>query len=460
MDKPIFLKTAREQIAEGNTELAIEQIKTFLAEKSDYKRLYTETLYLSSLFSKTKIDQSTRTISFENAELNYGQVRQGLFNLLDSIENDELNPKGLLSENTPQKLAGQNNRWMLFIGLPLLLLSVVILVLVTRTGEKDDKLPLPNNPDDCLVQFRDTISPNFLILPFFKPSGGDAKPEGLVVDRLAEFCNGIVNLKNADFKICNGFVPQMTLSFEEGAKRGFENKASIVIWGSFDKEGATKVVKTRFKYLGNKDIDGKIPFRQMNQAANVKDEGEQNVVSENVLSIIASSGELTQDLENTLKLLVGMIAQLEGNQEGAITAMHSAQLSDTMANTMKYMVLADNFIAKNEMENAKIALDTCLNYNQNYWLGRNNRANLKINAGDYAGAIEDLNVALAKRPDDVDMLVSRGVAYQMAKKPDAAKRDFDRVIKLNPEKAPAVKVIINKTDIKAGVKQITIPVPK
>lgn len=458
MNKLSFLVEAREQIAEGNTDKAIEIIKSFLAGNPTYKKLYTEALHLSSLFSKTKIDQSTRTISFDNAELNYGQVRQGLFNLLDFIERDDFNPKGLLSENTDSKQTSLNNRWMLIIGLPLLLLSGVILVLVTKTNNDKEDLPVKTNPQDCFVNFKDTLSPNFLILPFYKPSGGDAKPEGLVIDRLAEFCMGFETLKNADFEICDGFTPDRTLSFEDGAKKGIENNATIAIWGLLDESGTKKLVKTRFKYLGNKDIDGKVPFTQMNHAANIKDQGEQMVVTENVLSIIASSGELTQDLENTLKLLVGMVAQLEGNHDGAISAMHSADLTDTAANVMKYMVLADNFIAKNELEKAKIALDTCLNFNKNYWLGRNNRANLRINAGDYKGAIEDLNVALAKRPEDVDLLMTRGIAYQKANKTEEAKRDFDKVIKLKPEKAKSIKVIISKSEANEGIKRISIPI--
>ncbi len=134
MNKLSFLIEAREQIAEGNTDKAIEIIKSFLAGNPTYKKLYTEALHLSSLFSKTKIDQSTRTISFENAELNYGQVRQGLFNLLDFIERDDFDPKGLLSENTDSKQTSLNNRWMLIIGLPLLLLTGIIWVLVTKTS--------------------------------------------------------------------------------------------------------------------------------------------------------------------------------------------------------------------------------------------------------------------------------------------------------------------------------------
>ncbi len=446
MDKPTLLQKAKEQIAEGNTEKALELVEGFLANKPDYKLLHTESLHLTSLLNKTRQDQSKRTISFENAELNFGLVRQGLFNLLDFIENDNLNPAGLHSAKAAPGQPWLSNKWLLIIGLPLLLLTTAVLILVNKIGrgkETPDKLPL----NDCIVDFEDTTSKNFLIIPFFKPTGGDIKPEGLVIDRLVEFCSGIETLKNSDFDICNGFEPEWTLSFEEAAKKGLDNKATIVIWGRVDGKGTTTAIKTRFKYLGNKDIDGKVPFMQMKQNGSLKDEGEQDIVTENVLSIIASSGELTQDLETTLKLMVGMIAQLEGDREGAVSALQKAQVTDTAANLMKYMILADNFIASKETEKAQLALDTCLDLNKNYWLGRNNRANLRIKTGDYLGAVEDLSVALNKRPEDTDMLLARGVAYKKSQQLYAAKQDFEKIIKMKPEKEPELRETLKATDV-------------
>ncbi len=448
MDKLTLIQTAREQLVEGNTEQALKLVNVFLADKPEYRKLFAESLYLNSLFSKTKLEQAARTISFDNAELSFGQVRKGLFNLMDFIENNDLNPEGLFSESSIVNQASQANKWIFIIGVPLILLTIAVLILVKKIGSNSNSdAQTDGNLTDCSVLFKDTTSKNFLIIPFYKPSGGDAKPEGLVIDRLAEFCSGIESFKNADFEICSGYVPDRTLSYEEGEKKGLQNKATIVIWGLIDEKGDKTAIKTRYKYLGNKDIDGKIPFTQMNQIGDFKGAGEQVVVTENVLSVIASSGELTQDLENTLKLLVGMIAQLDGDVDAAIAAMQSVQSEDSTANLMKYMVLADNFIAKNEPQKAKVALDTCLEWNQNYWLGRNNRANLQISSGEYIGAIEDLNIALIKRPEDTDMLLSRAIAFKKSEQLYAAEKDFETIIKINPNKEPFLRETLKETKV-------------
>ncbi|GEM_PF-5533472 len=447
-DKNTLLQKAKEEIAEGNMEIALELVEVFLKNKPIYKPLHTESLHLLAIFNQTKLDQAKRAISFENAELSYGQVRKGLFNLLDFIENDNYNPNGFAAAKPPWQPAFKNNKWLIVIGLPMLLLSVAIFLLVKKIGANGNIPPPVSSDKECAVSFKDTTSTNFLIIPFFKPSGGEFKPEGLVIDRLSAFCSGIESLKNSEFDICDSFTPDRTLSFEEAAKKGQNNKATIVIWGLVDGKGTTTVIKTRFKYLGNKDIDGKVPFLQLKQSGALKDQGEQEVVTEKVLSIIASAGELTQDLETTLKLMLGMIAQLEGDREGAITAMQSADVSgDSSANLLKYMVLADNFIAMNQPELAKAALDTCLIANENYWLGRSNRANLRIKSGDFLGAIDDLNLALVKRPDDPEILLARGVAFKNSQQLYAAKQDFEKVITMKPAQEPAIRETLKATEI-------------
>lgn len=450
MDKNELIKKAKDLISDGNTDEALDVVEDFLAKKPAYRVLHTESLNLSNIQNQTKLAQSKQTISFENAEVRFAQVRDGLFTLLDFIEKDELSPSGLQSEQPSLKQSISSNKWLVFIGLPLLVLAVAVLILVNKLGGNNEEKPAGSEGNACQVLFKDTVnSKNFLIIPFYKPTVQELQPEGLVIDRLSEFCNGIESLKNSEFDVCDKFVPTRTLTYEEAAEKGKLNKATIVIWGNIDKNGNTTAVKTRFKYLGNKDIDGKIPFQQLNQGG-LKDQGEQTVVTENVLSIIASSGELTQDLETTLKLLVGMVAQLEGDREGALTAMEKTTLTnDTSktANLLKYMVLADNYIAKNEPQKAKAALDTCIEVNQTYWLGRNNRANLMIKSGDYLAAIEDLNVALSKRPDDADMLLARGLAFKKSEQLYAAKKDFDKVVKIKPEKEPELRETIEDTDV-------------
>lgn len=443
MDKTAIIIKAKELVAEGNTDQALELVEGFLAPKSDYKLLHTELLHLASLYYKTKQDQSKRTISFENAELNFGKVRDGLFNLLDFIEKDNLKPTNLLSAKPTWQQAVLANKWLFFIGLPLLVLSIAVLILVKKIGGEDKP------SDECFVEFKDPSAKNFLIMPFYKPDGSNVQIEGLFTGRLEEFCANIESLRNSGFQLCENFEPKKLLSFEDAAKIATENKATIVLWGLTEKgSDGTTFVKTRFKYLGGKDKDGKVPFTRLNQNESLALQGEQAVSTDKVLSIITSSGELTQGLESTLMLMFGMIANLEGDSEGAINAMNAANVDkDSAANLMKYMILADNFIAKGEPEKAKAALDTCLVVNKNYWLGRNNRASLRMESGDYIGAIDDLTVALKKQPDDAEMLVSRGWAYKQSQQLYAAKQDFEKVVKMKPEAEPQLRKTIDETNM-------------
>jgi tetratricopeptide (TPR) repeat protein len=126
---------------------------------------------------------------------------------------------------------------------------------------------------------------------------------------------------------------------------------------------------------------------------------------------------------------------------------HADVKNDSTANLMKYMILADNYLAIGEPGKAKAALDTCLDVNQNYWLGRNNRANLRMQDGDYFGAIEDLTVALKKQPEDADMLATRGWAFKQSQQLYAAKQDFEKAAKLNPKNERELKKEIEKTEI-------------
>ncbi len=440
MDKTLLISRAKEMIADGNTDQAIELTEGFLSKKPTFKILHNEALHLASLYYKTKQEISKRTISFENSELNYGKVREGLLQLLDYIETDNFTPAGLLSSKPTFKQTLQANKWLFLIGVPLILLSVAVLLLVKNLGGNEQ------NPEECKVKFDNPSEKNFLIMPFYKPQGGEAQIEGLFTSRLEEFCAGIESLKNAGFAQCEGFEPRKLLNFEEAAQYGAENNATIVLWGLTEQgSDGTNFVKTRFKYLGGKDKDGKVPFTKLSESAL---QGEQSVSTDKVLSIITSSGELTQNIESTLMLMFGMIASLEGDREGAISAMKEADVkNDSTANLLKYMILADNYIAIGDSSKAKAALDTCLDLNKSYWLGRNNRANLRMQDGDYLGAIEDLTVALKKQPEDAEMLATRGWAFKQSQQLYAAKQDFEKAAKLNPKNERELKKEIEKTEI-------------
>ncbi len=160
-----------------------------------------------------------------------------------------------------------------------------------------------------------------------------------------------------------------------------------------------------------------------------------------------------------------MFADQTGNKEAALVAFENAQVKDSAAILVKNMMLADAYIAKNEPEKALASLDTLLATHPNYWLGLNNRALLRMEAGDNLGAIEDLSVALQKRPTDPDMLLARGTAFEKSEQLYPAKKDYEQVAKTNPDRWDDVKDKIQETDTKikrleAVVKQTQSQPPK
>lgn len=71
------------------------------------------------------------------------------------------------------------------------------------------------------------------------------------------------------------------------------------------------------------------------------------------------------------------------------------------------------------------------------------RANAKKELGDYQGAIQDYSKSIEMNNQLSDSIYSRGVAYMETRNFAAAKADFERVIQMNPNDAPAYRNLGN-----------------
>ena len=61
------------------------------------------------------------------------------------------------------------------------------------------------------------------------------------------------------------------------------------------------------------------------------------------------------------------------------------------------------------------------------------------NQGDYAHALEQFNLALAKTPEDPSLLNTRGTTYMIMGQYDSALKDLSKAIELRPDYALAIK---------------------
>lgn len=94
--------------------------------------------------------------------------------------------------------------------------------------------------------------------------------------------------------------------------------------------------------------------------------------------------------------------------------------------------------------------DKAIELNPKYMLAYFNRGVVKAKLGRYASAIEDYNLTLMEDPDNVNTLYNRGNAYRNLKKYNEAIRDYDQAIELDPNYTLA---IFNRGLSKAGMKQ-------
>ena len=436
MEKQTLLALARELISDAETGKALDMVEDFLKKESKYKTLYREALQLLSLYNKTKRDEQKSLISFDNAKLSYGQVSNGLLDLLDYIESDNLQPPHLAAQGSGLQAAYQSHKLLFLLGIPIFVLGAVVLALVFRNGENGNGGGggAAQQLEACRVNFPDTTL-NILLLPFFRPTADPIQVEGLILERL-EDVSGRLGL-NTQVKLCQDFQPASLLNYPDADVIGRRNRAGLIIWGRAERGKDINVIKTRYKYLGNTDT---IPF------ARLRWQGEKQIASDKVLSIITSQGELTEDIEATVMLALGLFADQTGNKEAALIAFENANVSDSAAVLVRNMMLADAYLENNQPEKAIASLDTLLNVHPDYWLGRNNRALLRLEAGDNLGAIEDLSVALVKRPTDPDLLLARGTAFEKSDQLYQAKADFEKFTESSPERAPEVSEKLRTTN--------------
>lgn len=421
MNHSTFLKGARDLISDARLEEAIEQTEKYLEVDRKFSRLSKEAIRISSQFNKTKQDELKGTISFENAKLSYGQVTDALLHLLEYIENKDYDPETLQPSASKSPIKISSKKWLLIAGLPTLTLSIIVLVLIFRSPNQESPEEIINELE-CSA-FEPDAFPKIIILPFFHPVGEELGTQGLIAERLEDFSQKL-KLKS-DVELCRGFIPEKLLNYDEAEDLGRKNKSDLIIWGRAEKAGNEIAVKTRFRYLGDRDT---IPF------TNLKWQGETKIDTIKVLSIITSKGELTSDVEATILLVLGLVADQAGDYEKAKMALEEANVSDSTGILIKNMLLAEYLQKLNDDEGAIKAYDKLLSVHPNYWLAENNRGVLRASQKDYLGAIEDFSHVIEKRPKDAELYLMRARAFQQSEQLIPALRDLEKFLELEPDR--------------------------
>jgi tetratricopeptide (TPR) repeat protein len=423
MDKTQLLEQVRELISGAESSQALDRVEAFLKSDVRYKTLYREAVQISATFQKTRRDEQKGILSFENASLRYSQVNERLLNLLDYIESDTLQPDNLPVPPAKRRVA----RWWLLV--------IPVLFIAGFFGVKyffEKPLKQTNTGWTC-PSFKPTSDFNVMVLPYLLPSGGQDQPQALIVERL-ENLQEQYNLR-ASIKILNNYQPNRLLSYDDASDFGKVCNAKMVIWGRSEQAGTSKIIKTRFRFLGGQDA---FAFTQL------KWQGEKQVDTVKTLSSLVSEGDMTTDIEEVILLVFGVSAKETGNTGAAIAVFESMQTEDSTALLVRNMMLADSYIGTGQKDKALSTYDTLLQVHPDYWLALNNRGFLLMENGDNLGAIEDFTTVLDKKQDS-DVLIGRAKAYQQSEQPQKAKTDYEAVMKIAPSRAQEVEKPLEET---------------
>lgn len=90
-----------------------------------------------------------------------------------------------------------------------------------------------------------------------------------------------------------------------------------------------------------------------------------------------------------------------------------------------------------------------LNVDEGYWKAYINRGNAKNQLKNYLGAIEDFNAVLAIDSGAVNAYVNRANSYKLLGDPASAIRDYDRAIRMNPDQ---IELYTNRSNTKYELK--------
>lgn len=409
MDKPKIVAEARQLIAEGRIEEALDSLLAFLQNKIELRPIYTLALQAKSLLEKTQSDEAQGLISYENVKINYNQVTKQTLQLLDNWET------GALPDVEKPTSAF---RWW-WVALPVGIIGLAIAIWTILTP------PPPISPEEFDCPFAQDSSFKVLVLPF-KPLGDTIVTPNhkFVQERLSNYSEqfGI----DASVKIYeinpneDNLYPSNT---KEAAQIANTCSAKLIIWGSTVKEKEIEVVKTRFKFL---NLGDNFQFLKLNVTEGT------DIDTLSSLSSISTEGILTERIENTMKLLFGLIAHQTNNDKVAAEFLAQAETTDSMGILLKGMTLAGINAAAGESEKALASLNEVIETHPDYALARNNRASLLYVKGDYVEAANDLKVVIDQQPENKTARAVRAAAYIKSNQLEKAARDIEALENTQP----------------------------
>ena len=422
MDRLQFVSDIKQLLSAAETEQALEQLSVFLAQDEKYAALLNATIQAQAQLERTRKDEVRGTISFENAKLSYNQITDQALLILDYLE------KNKLQFSTPAVPAKSKKSWI-YAVVGIILIGFVGVFVLRKINRQNDR----TQGIRACPAFEKTADFNILLLPYQPfPLNAPIGTHTAVRRRLGELndrynINASVGIYELDIADENSYPSNA----KEASKLAEGCSANLVIWGTEERQGDKTLVTTQYRFLNTDGDQFKLKKLKVDQRTEI------DTVSS--ISSIATSGVITQNIEQTILLLFGVVAFESNHAQEAIDLLAKVEVTDSVGSLLQGMILAESYLAMNQNDKALESYDKVLEKHPNYWLALNNRGALYYQKGMYAEAVQDLSARLALNANDLDATAMRGDAYLKTENYAKAKADWETVRKKTPDNTLATK---------------------
>ena len=432
MDKTQIIAEVKSIFLRGNTEDALSELLKFLETDDQYEDLANQATQLKSQFSKIKKDESLGLVSYQNAQLGYNRIGNGLSDILERLEKGELKDTVLKTKS---------NKGIL-IAIATVAVLAIAAFLLKDTLFPDQPITPPEPISGC-PDFDDKSQFNILVLPFIHFGEEISSFEESYRQRFNRFQSNLSFRTDTEIYQKKGEETIAPANGEEATLYATEcsDTVRLILWGTYERKISGQVITTNnYKFL---NIGDQFAFGQINIGGNLEP------VTVASISSIATEGSATSEIE---QLLLGIASQQMGDPQGAIALLGEITPPDDSTLLLWGMVLADSYMEIGNKQKAIESYDKVLQIHPEYRFALLNRAMLKYQTGKTAEAIEDLDQQLRNDPKDNNALMSRATIYLKENQLDKAGKDISD---LEADPGERQKVTPLKKDYNSKIKKET-----
>lgn len=432
-----IIQQVRGNLLKGKTEEALTELGGYL-DKQGISAIddYNLVIKLTNQFRQTKKSEQANLISFEDAQVVYSQINNSLLTLVKELENPR-NKTALLKKKRPI--------WP-FVTIGGVLLAAAAIYFLWPSPEEES----------CPTFTPDTEF-DILVLPFNPLTGEEVTP----THRLFEIgLNRLIDDYNLTGEAnVESYAESIALQddYPTGAQdaRGISEDcgSQLIIWGITEKLPADNQTILTTSYLFLEEDDIHLDRQELGMDAELSASDivmqlpERGLQKDTIASFSSISDNLPPHLESRLKFLLGVFAHEKGDNMATqkLLGEWPEEPLDPESTQIWATLLADSYLKTDEEEKAAEAYSKLIEADPSNALARNNRALLYYKKGDYAMAIQDLNVNLKNNSKDTLALTTRSYIFLKEGMIKQAEEDLSRAKELDPDR-PVIRSWEKKID--------------